>query len=102
MTRTPSAVWVEAPRLRPSRWAAEYYRKEYTDLEAFLDGAGQKLVPLGRLGRLFTGPFGSELPASIYNTPDGIPLLRVQNIGELFLNEDDLARIPREIGRAHV
>jgi len=83
--------------LRPSRWAAEYYRKEYTDLETFLDGAGQKLVPLGKLGRLFTGPFGSELPASIYNTPNGIPLLRVQNIGELFLNEEDLARIPEAV-----
>jgi type I restriction enzyme S subunit len=106
VTPAPSAVWVEGSRLRPSRWAAEYYRKEYTDLETFLDGAGQKLVPLGKLGRLFTGPFGSQLPASIYNTPNGIPLLRVQNIGELFVNENDLAKIPvavhREIYRSRL
>ena len=52
---------------------------------------------LGELGRLFTGPFGSKLPASLYDTPNGIPLLRVQNIGDLFLNETDLARIPLEV-----
>lgn len=94
---TLSAVWVDTSRLRPSRWAAEYYRKDYTDLEDFLESSGQRLVPLGKLGRLFTGPFGSELPASMYNTPNGVPLLRVQNIGDLFLNEDDLARIPLSV-----
>jgi len=97
MTSTPSAVWVAPARIRPSRLAAEFYRKEYTDLEDQLDRSGHKLVVLGRLGRLFTGPFGSKLPASLYDTPNGIPLLRVQNIGDLFLNETDMARIPREV-----
>ncbi len=93
----PSTVWVEPGRLRPSRLAAEFYRKEFSDLEDQLDRSGHKLVVLGKLGRLFTGPFGSKLPASLYETPDGVPLLRVQNIGELFLNERDLARIPLEV-----
>lgn len=97
MTSTPSAVWVAPARIRPSRLAAEFYRKEYTDLEDQLDRSGHKLVVLGRLGRLFTGPFGSKLPASLYDTPNGVPLLRVQNIGDLFLNETDMARIPREV-----
>lgn len=94
MTTTPSAVWVRPARLRPSRLAAEFYRQEYTELEDQLDRSGHKLVVLGELGRLFTGPFGSKLPASLYDTPNGIPLLRVQNIGDLFLDETDLARIP--------
>lgn len=97
MTTTPSAVWVRPARLRPSRLAAEFYRQEYTELEDQLDRSGHKLVVLGELGRLFTGPFGSKLPASLYDTPNGIPLLRVQNIGDLFLNETDLARIPLEV-----
>jgi type I restriction enzyme, S subunit len=97
MTTTPSAVWVGPAQLRPSRLAAEFYRQEYTELEAQLDHSGHKLVVLGKLGRLFTGPFGSKLPASLYDTPNGVPLLRVQNIGELFLNETDLARIPLEV-----
>lgn len=97
MTSTPTAVWVAPARLRPSRLAAEFYRKEYTDLEDQLNQSGHKLVTLGKLGRLFTGPFGSTLPASLYDTPDGIPLLRVQNIGDLYLNETDLARIPRQV-----
>lgn len=97
MSVAPSTVWVEPTRLRPSRLAAEYYRKEYADLEDRLERSGLALEPLGKLGRLFTGPFGSELPASLYKTPQGVPLLRVQNIGELFLNEDDLARIPQAV-----
>ena len=97
MTAIPSAVWVEPGQLRPSRLAAEFYRKEFSDLEDQLDRSGHKLVVLGKLGRLFTGPFGSKLPASLYDTPDGVPLLRVQNIGDFFLDERDLARIPREV-----
>ncbi len=97
MTVNPSAVWVGPARVRPSRLAAEFYRQEYTDLEDQLDRSGHKLVVLGKLGRLFTGPFGSKLPASLYDTPNGVPLLRVQNIGDLFLNETDLARIPLEV-----
>ena len=97
MTANPSVVWVEPGRLRPSRLAAEFYRREFSDLEDQLDGSGHKLAVLGKLGRLFTGPFGSKLPASLYDTPDGVPLLRVQNIGDLFLDERDLARIPREV-----
>lgn len=97
MTTSPSAVWVEPARVRPSRLAAEFYRQEYTDLEDQLDRSRHKLVVLGKLGRLFTGPFGSKLPASLYDTPNGVPLLRVQNIGDLFLNETDLARIPLDV-----
>lgn len=97
MTTNPSAVWVGIGRLRPSRLTAEFYRREYSDLEDQLDRSGHKLVVLGKLARLFTGPFGSKLPASLYDTPDGVPLLRVQNIGDLFLDERDLARIPPEV-----
>jgi type I restriction enzyme S subunit len=95
--RQCSAEWVQATRLHPDRWSPEYYKLEYTQLEDRLLATDIPLVTLGRLGRLFSGPFGSELPASLYNTSNGVPLLRVQNIGDLFLNQTDLAHIPRKV-----
>ncbi|WNG39310.1 hypothetical protein F0U61_40830 [Archangium violaceum] len=44
---------------------------------------------LGECGRFFVGPFGSELPSSLYR-PSGVPLLRVGNIGQLDMSEDNL------------
>lgn len=44
---------------------------------------------LGECGRFFVGPFGSELPGSLYR-PSGVPLLRVGNIGQLDMSEDNL------------
>jgi type I restriction enzyme S subunit len=44
---------------------------------------------LGDCGRFFVGPFGSELPSSLYR-PSGVPLLRVGNIGQLDMSEDNL------------
>jgi type I restriction enzyme S subunit len=44
---------------------------------------------LGDCGRFFVGPFGSELPSSLYR-PSGVPLLRVGNVGQLDMSEDNL------------
>lgn len=97
MNRRPSISFVEPQRLQPSRLNPEFYSREYMATESRLLSGSSKLAKLGSLARLFTGPFGSKLPASIYDTEGGIPLLRVQNIGELFLVENDLARIPRSV-----
>jgi hypothetical protein len=66
-------------------------------MESQLNECHQPLSRLGNFAKLFTGPFGSELPSSLYDTPNGVPLLRVQNIGDLFLNEEELARIPQSV-----
>lgn len=89
-----SSVWVEPKYVTPIRFIAEYYTFEYLSLEERLDEAGQKLdlKPLGSLGRLFAGPFGSTLPTSVF-VDEGIPLLRVQNVGELEILTDNLANI---------
>jgi type I restriction enzyme S subunit len=89
-----SSVWVEPQYVTPIRFIAEYYTFEYLTLEERLDEAGQRfdLKPLGSLGRLFAGPFGSTLPTSVF-VDEGIPLLRVQNVGELEILTDNLANI---------
>jgi len=97
MSNAPSTVWVAPRKLRPSRWNAEFYRRDFAEMEAELESSPFESTKLRKLAKLFTGPFGSKLPACIYNTPNGIPLLRVQNIGELFLNETDMAYIPHDV-----
>ncbi len=97
MSNAPSTVWVAPRKLRPSRWNAEFYRRDFSEMESELESSPFESTKLRKLAKLFTGPFGSKLPACIYNTPNGIPLLRVQNIGELFLNETDMAYIPHDV-----
>jgi type I restriction enzyme, S subunit len=44
---------------------------------------------IGDLGRLFTGPFGSKLPAYLYRSK-GTPLFRVQNVYPFFPDESNI------------
>ena len=97
MSNVPSCAWIESKNLRPSRWNAEFYKNEFVVLDKKIEDSNLTSRSLKKLSRLFTGPFGSKLPASLYNTEGGIPLLRVQNIGELFLNENDMALIPEDV-----
>ena len=92
-----SCAWIESNNLRPSRWNAEFYKNEFIALDKKIEDSNIRTFKLKKLSRLFTGPFGSKLPASLYNTEGGIPLLRVQNIGELFLNESEMALIPKDV-----
>lgn len=89
--------WVDPAKITPTRINAEFYKPEYTRLDGVLESSGLSFKSLKRLSKLLTGPFGSKLPASLYNTEEGIPLLRVQNIGKLFIKETDMARIPHDI-----
>jgi restriction endonuclease S subunit len=88
------SVWVEPGYVTTGRFAAEFYAFEYLSLERQLAEAGRRfdLKPLGDLGKLFTGPFGSKLPTSTF-VEQGVPLLRVQNVGELEVLLGNLANI---------
>ena len=77
-----------APRvLTTSRLDPDYYAPIHLQDEERLRSFG--CFDLGACGRFFVGPFGSELPGSLYRTT-GIPLLRVSNVGSLDLVEDNL------------
>lgn len=97
MSGLPSCAWIESKNLRPSRWNAEFYKNEFIALDKKIEDSSISTFKLKKLSKLFTGPFGSKLPASLYNTEGGIPLLRVQNIGDLFLNENEMALIPKDV-----
>jgi type I restriction enzyme S subunit len=66
----------------------DYYAPVHVADEQRLRGFGS--FDLGECGRFFVGPFGSELPSSLYRA-SGVPLLRVGNVGQLDMSEDNLA-----------
>lgn len=77
-----------SPRLLGTRRIdPDYYAPVHVADEKRLRHFGS--FELGDCGRFFVGPFGSELPSSLYR-PSGVPLLRVGNIGQLDMNEDNL------------
>ena len=77
-----------APQLLSTqRLDPEYYAPVHVADEKQLRGLG--CFTLGECGRFFVGPFGSELPGSLYRA-QGVPLLRVGNIGQLDLRETNL------------
>lgn len=71
------------------RLDAFYYKPEFRKLDLFLD-ENFAIKKLGEFGRIFDGPFGSNLKNEEY-VEDGIPLLRVQNIknGKLLTDKDN-------------
>lgn len=88
VSRTPSAS-LDTKRIDPDYYAPAHLADEMK-IRAF--GA----VELGTAGRLFAGPFGSELPTSVF-VDEGVPLFRVGNVGEMAVEARDLARIPPQL-----
>jgi type I restriction enzyme S subunit len=84
----PQAGWV-SPALIDDRLEAEYYNPDYVALDIQLENSGLPIDTLGNISKTFTGPFGSNLPSSLYRQ-SGTPLLRVQNIGDFGINWDNL------------
>lgn len=50
-------------------------------------------VPLGRLGEIFDGPFGSKLKSEHYST-SGVRVIRLQNIGNGVFQDHDRSFVP--------
>ncbi|MBX7222569.1 MAG: restriction endonuclease subunit S [Blastocatellia bacterium] len=71
-----------------------YYHPQYLLDEEQLKKIGSEL--LGNTGRFFAGPFGSELPSSLY-LEAGIPLFRVGNVGSFEINFADMAYLSPEV-----
>jgi len=84
----PQAGWVP-PALIDDRLEAGYYNPDFVALDVQLENSGLPIDILGNIAITFTGPFGSNLPSSLYRQ-SGVPLLRVQNIGDFGINRDNL------------
>jgi len=70
------------------RLDAYYYKPEFRKLDLFLD-QNYSTKKLGEFGRIFDGPFGSNLKNEEY-VEEGIPLLRVQNVknGKIIVDKE--------------
>jgi len=80
-----SPAWLLTKRLNP-----DYYAPRHIEDDNTLMTIGA--VQLKSVGKLFVGPFGSELPTSVF-AEEGVPLFRVGNVGEMEVDENNLARI---------
>jgi type I restriction enzyme S subunit len=74
---------VDTKRLDP-----DYYYPEHLETERILKSL--KSVPLRQVGTFWAGPFGSELPSSLYLN-EGVPLFRVGNVGRMQVLYDGMA-----------
>lgn len=80
-----------AKRLLTKRIDPDYYAPQHLADEERLEGVGA--ITLGSVGKLFAGPFGSELPNSVF-VDKGVPLFRVGNVGSMEVDWNNLAQIP--------
>lgn len=79
-----------------SRLDAEYYQPEYLDLNLKLKS--RKSQPLDDLAeKIICGPFGSEILKGDYQE-SGAPLIRVANLNNYFVRDDDLIFIDKTLG----
>jgi type I restriction enzyme, S subunit len=85
---------VDSNNIDPRRLDPDYYHPQYIEDEVLLKSIDAE--QLGSIGRFFAGPFGSKLPSILYKKK-GIPLFRIGNIGEMQLEEADMAYLDPEV-----
>jgi type I restriction enzyme S subunit len=81
---------VSPSQIETKRLDSDYYRPEYLETERVLRGLSAE--PLKQVGKFWAGPFGSELPSSLYLN-EGVPLFRVGNVGNLQVLYDRMAHL---------
>lgn len=81
---------VSPSQIDTKRLDSDYYRPEHLETERILRGLNAE--PLKQVGTFWAGPFGSELPSSLYLN-QGVPLFRVGNVGSLQVLYDGMAHL---------
>src|SRR5258708_3566709 len=81
---------VSPSQIDTKRLDSDYYRPEHLETERILRGLNAE--PLKQVGTFWAGPFGSELPSSLYLNQGG-PLFRVGNVGSLQVLYDGMAHL---------
>jgi type I restriction enzyme S subunit len=79
---------VSPSQIDTKRLDSDYYRPEHLETERILRGL--KAEALRQVGTFWAGPFGSELPSSLY-LAEGVPLFRVGNVGSMQVLYDGMA-----------
>ncbi len=79
------------------RLDAEYYQPEYLHSMDILIKKGAK--PLSKLAKeIVCGPFGSAILQGDYK-PEGVPLIRVADLNDWFVRDDDLVFIEKSLSQ---
>ena len=81
---------VEPSQIDTKRLDSDYYRPEHLETERILRSL--KAEALRKIGTFWAGPFGSELPSSLY-LDEGVPLFRVANVGSMQVLYDGMAHL---------
>ena len=88
---------INSVELEPSRLDAYFYYPDYTENHRLLRLSGLKISSLEDVAeRISCGPFGSNLPSSLYRT-SGVPLYRVQNVKDGEISEEGLVYLDYDI-----
>jgi type I restriction enzyme, S subunit len=87
-------VRVSPKLLGCERFDPDYYHPQHLEDEKKLKAIG--CAHLGKVGKFFAGPFGSELPSSLYLN-EGIPLFRVGNVGQMQVSLENIAYLAPEV-----
>jgi type I restriction enzyme S subunit len=84
--------WIPTDILRHKRLDAPYYAVEHLETEAMIRRASEHVSfeTLGSFARLWSGPFGSKLPSSLYRSVGPYPLFRSQNVKAFWIQRDGL------------
>ena len=84
--------WISPSVLRHKRIDPDYYAQEHLDTEAIVKEASARISfePLGSFCRLWSGPFGSKLPSSLYRESGPYPLFRSQNVKAFWVQREGL------------
>lgn len=84
--------WIAPEVLRHKRLDAPYYAAEHLETEITIRQASLHVNfdALGSFARLWSGPFGSKLPSSLYRAAGPYPLYRSQNVKDFWIQRDGL------------
>jgi type I restriction enzyme, S subunit len=84
--------WIAPSVLRHKRIDPSYYAQEHLETDALIIDASKRVTfdPLGSFCRLWSGPFGSKLPSSLYRDSGPYPLYRSQNVKHFWVQREGL------------
>jgi type I restriction enzyme, S subunit len=90
--------WITADKLRHKRIDAPYYSPVHLETEKQILKAHEytDFVELADISYLWSGPFGSKLPSSLYHEVGPYPLYRSQNVKPFWVQEEGLVYLDHD------
>jgi restriction endonuclease S subunit len=99
ISRNPSVVYIGTENIDEDRIDGEFYNYKYLENEIKLKKSGVKIKVLNDVIERMNSPIGWQgIPSTSYLPHGlGVPLIRVQNVSDLILNEESLIGVEESI-----